>query len=55
MPPLKGGYSVKLRGATISRLDKIKKDTGDPEASYNRVIQYLIDEYRGRPPVQAEG
>ena len=55
MPPLKGGYSVKLRGATITRLDTIKKDTGDPEASYNRVIQYLIDHYRARPPVVADG
>ncbi len=55
MPPLKGGYSVKLRGVTITRLETVKRDIGDPGASYNQVIQYLIDEYRRRPPVTSQG
>lgn len=51
MPPLKGGWSVKLRGATISRLDTVKRDMGDPDASYNTVVQFLIDDYRRRASI----
>lgn len=50
MPPLKGGYSVKLRGHTISRLETVKREMGDPDASFNTVIQFLIDQYRRVPP-----
>lgn len=44
---LKGGYSVKLRGRTVQRLDTLKKEIGG-DLSYNRIIEYLLDEHRRR-------